>query len=110
MKICIKRGTKNKYDIEFKDDGQFDKVKKAKYSIMMKQDSESSWSKDWRMGIAARCKCGRAFYIHDINLGSGQAVVEASPREGLIVPWFCENCRQAFLSPSMTCPRCGKAY
>ena len=101
---------KEKYEVEFKD-GEFKEIKKAKFSSLMRKQSESSWLKDWRLGVAVFCnKCERVFFLYDINEEPPTLVKETSLREGLSVPWFCDSCRQAFISPSMICPSCNRQY
>ena len=110
VKVVCPNCNKGKYDVVYKD-GKLIGPKGAKPSTMIKQISESSWEKDWRIGIAALCKkCKKAFYLYDIDEQVLNLSVETGLREGLIVPWFCQKCKHSFIDPSMTCPSCGTSY
>ena len=105
MKVECPYCGKKKYDIEIKE-GETDKIKGVQWNLLMKEDSQSAWSKDWGYGIAIGCKCGKSFFVYGLKENLENPVIETKLRDGFSVPWFCKKCRQSFLDTSMTCPSC----
>lgn len=100
---------KKKYDIQFKD-SKIEKIKGVQWNILLKEDSKSTWSKDWGYGVAVGCKCGKSFFVHNLKESQENPVIETKLHDGLLVPWFCNKCRQSFIDSSMTCPTCSTQY
>jgi hypothetical protein len=100
---------KKKYKIQFKE-GEIEKIKGAKWNILMKQESPSTWTKDWGYGIAVGCKCGKTFFVYNLKENRENPIVQPNLRDGLLAPWFCKKCGQSFMDTSMTCPTCSTQY
>lgn len=109
VKVVCPHCSKKKYDIQFKE-SKIHKIKGAKWNIMLKQESQSAWSKDWGYGVAVGCKCGKAFFVYGLKENQENPVVETKIRDGLLLPWFCKKCGQSFMDTSMKCPTCSTQY
>ncbi|MFX1562714.1 MAG: hypothetical protein ACFFDP_05355 [Promethearchaeota archaeon] len=109
VKVVCPHCGKHKHDVEFKEDG-FHEVKGRYWTVLMQQKAESKWMKGPQIGVAADCKCGGVFFIYNIDAGPNNLQVEPRPRANQLVPWFCDDCGQSYLTPDLKCPTCGRAY
>jgi len=109
VKVVCPHCGKHSHDVEFKEDG-FHQVRGRHWTVLMQRESESQWSKGSHLGVASDCKCDRAFFIYNVDAGPEQLQVEPRPREGHLVPWFCDDCKQSYMTLDLKCPTCGREY
>lgn len=102
---------KKEVSIEFESkDRVIRKIKGGDAEPLMVQVGEHEYRQDIDVGLAVYCKCGRAFFLYELDRNLSNPTIEPALREGHLLAQYCSKCEIAFINPTMQCPQCNHQY